>query len=142
MVFIAEVKATSYATPKQRRKCKVTSLVVVFVAQSSARRVQDIPDLDSGADVVYIDGGVKGETVAELVSSIDVAHTRPVRVLPDAEVAVNEAVVQPEDGVGGRGVGVLHDSTDTVVTPSVRTTLGTAGHVGVGALGITTVHNL
>jgi hypothetical protein len=141
MVFLAD-RATRYATPNLRYRSRSRSLVVVLVAQGSACRVQDVPDADSWADVVYIDGGVKCEAVASLVSSVDVVDTAPVRVLPDAEVAVNEGVVQPEDGVGGRCVGILHDSADTVVTPSVRTTLGTAGHGGVRALCITSIHHV
>jgi hypothetical protein len=141
MVFLAD-KATGYTTLDLRNRSRIRSLVVVLVAQGSARRVQDIPDADSWADVVYIDGGVKCETVASLVSSVDAVDTVAVLVLPDAEVAVNEGVVQPEDGVGGRCEGILHDSADTIVTPSVRTTLGTAGHLGVRALGITSIHHV
>lgn len=56
--------------------------------------------------------------------------------MPDAEVAVDETMVQPEDGVGGRTVGVLHDSSDTVVAPSVRTTLGAGSHTSKVAVSI------
>ena len=60
--------------------------------------------------------------------------------MPDAEVAVNEAVVQPEDGVSGRGIGVLHDGSDAVVAPGVRTRLGALGHAGKVAVGVALVY--
>jgi hypothetical protein len=130
MVFLANI-ATRYATPNLRDRSRIKSLVVVLVAQGSAGRIQDIPEFNIWANAVHIEVGVKGETVAGLVSSVNGVDTVSVRVLPDAEVSVNEGVVQPEDRVGGRCEGVLHDSADTVVAPSVRTTLGTAGHGGV-----------
>lgn len=50
-------------------------------------------------------------------------------------------MVQEEDGVGGRGVGVLHDRADTVVAPGVRTSLGAGSHVGVGAATVAGVND-
>jgi hypothetical protein len=117
-------------------------LVVVLVAQGCASSIEDVPDTDGGAEVVHVDGGVQGERVACLVGAVDRLGTRRGLVLPDAEVAVNEAVVQPEDGVRGRAVGVLHDSTDTVVSPSVGRTLGATGHAGVVVLVVATIHEL
>jgi hypothetical protein len=51
-------------------------------------------------------------------------------------------VVQPEDRVGRRSICVLHDSSDTVVAPSVRTTLGTASHIGIIPFVVATVDHL
>lgn len=42
---------------------------------------------------------------------------------------VDEEVVEPEDGVGGRGVHVGHDAADAVVAVGVGATLGASGHV-------------
>jgi hypothetical protein len=120
----------------------IIRLVVVLVAQSGARSIKDIPDTDGRAEVVDVDSGVESQWVASLVVSVDGVDTVRVLVLPDAEVAVNEAVVQPEDGVGGRSPGVLHDSADTVVSPGVRTTLGAASHAGIVALVVASVYHL
>jgi hypothetical protein len=60
--------------------------------------------------------------------------------LPDAEVAVDKGVVEPEDGVGGGAVRVLHDGADAVVAPSVRTALGAVGHAGKVAVRVALVH--
>lgn len=78
------------------------SLVVVLVAQSGALGVEDVPDADGGAEVVDIDGGVESEAVADGVSAADGRDARIAAVvLPDAEVTVDEGVVQEEDRVGG-----------------------------------------
>jgi hypothetical protein len=117
-------------------------LVVVLVAQGCASSIEDVPDADGGAEVVHIDGGVQGKRVACLVGAVNSLGTRSGLVLPDAEVAVDEAMVQPEDGVSRRAVGVLHDSTDTIVSPSVRRTLGATGHAGIIVLVVATVDEL
>lgn len=108
------------------------NLVVVLVAQGGRLSVEDVPDADSGAEIVHIDGGVKAELVALGVRAGDLGDAGVAAVvLPDAEVAVDEGVVQEEDGVGGGGVGVLHDGTDTVVAPGVSTAFSARGHVRV-----------
>jgi hypothetical protein len=135
------VCATSTLLRKKKSHNKHANLVVVLVAQRLARRVQDVPDANSRADVIDVDSGVQGERVARLVGSINVAQTERVLVLPDAEVAVDEGVVQEEDGVGRRSVCVGHDSADTVVTPGVRGALGALGHVAVSALAVAAVNH-
>jgi hypothetical protein len=123
-------------------KCKRNeTLVVVLVAQSGAGGVKDIPDANIRADTINIDGGIQSKWVAGAVSSVNIVDTSRVLVLPDTEVAVNEAVVQPENGVGGRRPGVLHDGANAVVSPGVRTTLGATGHVGICSLVVATVNH-
>lgn len=61
--------------------------------------------------------------------AIDVAGAGGVVVLPDAEVAVDHTVVQPEDWVAGRGIYVAHDATDAVMAVGVRTLLSAPGKV-------------
>jgi hypothetical protein len=129
------------ATSKLHEENKDVKSVVIFVAQRCARRVQNISNPDSRADVVNVDGSVQSERVASLVGSVNVVHTRRVFVLPDAEVAVNEAVVQPKDRVGWRCPGVGHDSSNTVMSPRVRGTFGAAGHVSVGALVVASINH-
>jgi hypothetical protein len=128
-------------TAKLHKQDNQPKSVVVLVAQPCAHGVQDISNLNSWADVVYVDCGVHSERVAGLVSSVNVVDTGRVLVLPDAEVAVNKAVVQPKDRVGGRRPGVRHDSSDTVVTPCVGGTLGAAGHITVGALVVASINH-
>jgi hypothetical protein len=115
------------------------NLVVVLVAQRSASGVQNIPDTHVRADAVDIDRRIQGKRVTSLVGAVDAVYTSRVLVLPDAEVAVNKAVVQPEDGVGRRRPGVLHDGANAVVSPGVRATLGARGHVGVAVLVVAAV---
>lgn len=116
------------------------SLVVVLVAQGSALGVEDIPDANSGAEIVNVDGCVESKLVTDGVSSRDGGNAGVAAVvLPDAEVAVDESVVKEENGVGGRGVGVLHDGANAVVSPGVSTTLGAGGHVGVSGTGVASV---
>lgn len=115
------------------------SLVVVLVAQGCARGVENVPDAHGRAEIVHVNSGVQAKRVACLVGSVNGLQTGRGLVLPDTEVAVNEAVVQPEDGVCGRAIGVLHDSTNTVVSPSVRTTLGATGHTSIVALVVATI---
>jgi hypothetical protein len=142
MALLAKINAIcALSTIQKKKRTKHVNSVVVLVAQRRARRVQDIPDPDSRADIVHVHGGVQGERVARLVSSINVAQTERVLVLPDAEVAVDEGVVQEEDGVGGRAVRVGHDSADAVVAPRVRGTLRAAGHVAVCALVVASVNH-
>jgi len=76
-------------------------LVVVLVAQGGACGIEDVPDADSGTEVVDVDGGVKSQWVSGLVVTVDSGCAGVgVLVLPDAEVAVDEGVVQEEEGVG------------------------------------------
>lgn len=123
------------ALPDKRKRTLSNniSLVVVLVAEGRALGVEDIPDADSGAEVVDVDSSVEAQLVALAVSAGDLSDAGVAAVvLPDAEVAVDKSVVQEEDRVGGRGVGVLHDRANTVVAPSVGTTLSAGGHIGVG----------
>jgi hypothetical protein len=62
--------------------------------------------------------------------------------LPDTEVAVDESVVEEEDGVSGRRIHILHDGTDTVVTPGVCSAFRASSHVGVGGAGVAAVDHL
>jgi hypothetical protein len=73
------------------------SLVVVLVAKCRACGVKNISDLDIRLETVDIDAGVKGQRVTINVCARDGggADAR-VLVLPDAEVAIDEAMVQPE----------------------------------------------
>jgi hypothetical protein len=130
-----------YATSRLQEENKHAKSVVVLVAQRCARRVQDIPNPNSRADVVYVDSSVHSERVACLVGSVNIVYTRRILVLPDAEVTVNEAVVQPKDRVGWRRPRVRHNSANTVVSPCVCGTLGAAGHVAVGALVVASVNH-
>lgn len=108
------------------------SLVVVPVAQGRRHSVEDITDADSGAEIVDVDSGVHAQLVALAVRAGDLRDAGVATVvLPDAEVAVDEGVVQEENWVGGRGVCVLHDGANAVVAPSVSTTFGARGHIGV-----------
>lgn len=61
--------------------------------------------------------------------------------MPDAEVAVDEGVVQPEDGVGGRGIRVAHDGSDAVVAVGVSTTLRAPCHLRKGAVLVAAVYH-
>lgn len=74
------------------------SLVVVLVAKCRACGVKNIPDLDIRLETVNIDASVKGQRVTIDVIAIDGGGADAgVLVLPDAEVTVDEAVVQPEN---------------------------------------------
>jgi len=118
-----------------------STLVVVLVAQLVTQRVQDIPNQDIGAHVLYVYRRVQSKSVAETVFSINIVQTSRILVLPDPEVAVDKGVVQEEDRIGRRGISVLHDRTNTIVSPSVSATLRAARHVGIVALVVTTVYD-
>jgi hypothetical protein len=116
------------------------SLVVVLVAQSRALGVENIPKAHIRAETVNVDSGVESESVAATVSAADGGDAGVTAVvLPDAEVAVDECVVQEKDGVGGGRVCVLHDRSDTIVAPGVSTAFGARCHIGVGGTGVTGV---
>lgn len=51
--------------------------------------------------------------------------------MPDTPVAIDEAVVEEEDGVAGRGIDVRHDGSDTVVAPGMTPALGAGLVVGI-----------
>jgi hypothetical protein len=79
---------------QQRYRCY---LVVVLVAKCLACGVKNIPDLDIRLETVDVDASVKGQRVTIDVCAIDGGGADAgVLVLPDAEVTVNEAVMQPE----------------------------------------------
>jgi acetolactate synthase regulatory subunit len=126
--------------PNNANKQPKRLLVVVLVAQRRGRGVKDIPNTHVRSDTVHVDVRVQAERPARYVVSVDAAQTSRVLVLPDAEVAVDEAVMQPENGVGGRAVGVLHDGSNTVVAPGVRTTFRAGSHAGEVAVGVALVH--
>jgi hypothetical protein len=111
-----------------------TTLVVVLVAQRARHRVKNIPNAHGRTEVININRRIQPKLVTLGIRSRNLRYTCVTTVvLPDAEVAVDEAVVQEEDGVGGGSVGVLHDGADTVVAPGVGTSLGARGHVRVRA---------
>jgi hypothetical protein len=119
------------------------SLVVVLVAEGGALGVENVPDLNIRPEAVDVDVGVEGQGVALRVRSTDGGGADSgVRVLPDAEVAVDESVVQPEGWVSGRTVDILHDGADTVVAPGVGTTFSTGSHVGVGVTRVASVNHV
>lgn len=101
--------------------------------------IKNVPDADSWSHIVDVDGGIERKAVSCPVGATDAVDASRVLVLPDAEVAVNEEVVQPEDGVGRRGKGILHDSSDTVMTPGVRSSLRALSHAGIIAKGVALV---
>lgn len=76
-------------------------LLVVDVAQVSGLGVQDIGDTSIGADAVRGQYVVGGDLVAVAVGgTVDLVDTvPPLVVLPDLEVAVDEAVVQVKDRI-------------------------------------------
>lgn len=117
-----------FCTPRAKTRTSFQNLVAVLVAQRGARGVEDIPNADRGPHIIDIDRGIEGEGVSSLVVAGDAGGAGRVGVLPDAEVAVDEGVVQPEDRVGRRCVDVLHDGSDTVVTPGVRPSLSAISH--------------
>jgi len=49
--------------------------VVVLVAQSRTGRVQDVPDADSGAHILDIDGGIQGKRIASTIATVDAVDT-------------------------------------------------------------------
>jgi hypothetical protein len=105
--------------------------VVVLITQRGTRCVQNIPNSDGGTHVLYVDCRVQSKGITATVLAIDVVQAGTVLVLPDAEVPVDEGVVQEEDGVGRGSVGVLHHRSDPVVSPGVCATFGAARHVRV-----------
>ena len=54
---------------------------------------------------------------------------------------VETYVMEPECGISRRGINILHDSADTVVTPCVSTALSAAGHIGKSAARVTGVNH-
>lgn len=123
-------------------------LVVVLVAKRLASSVKDVPDPDIRPEAVDVNSGIKRQRIAVDVCAVDGggAYSR-VLVLPDAEVAVNEAMVKPENlvvvreelgqmfvgrtyWVGRCGVDILHNGANTVVAPGVSSALRAASHVG------------
>ena len=117
-----------------RTHTKPTTLVVVLVAQGAGHGVQDIPDAHGRTEVINVNRSIQPKLVTLRIGSGDLRDTGVTAVvLPDAEVAVDEAVVQEEDGVGGGSVGVLHDGADAVVAPGVGTTLGARRHIWIRA---------
>lgn len=113
---------------------KKKGLVVVLVAQRLSG-VEDVSDTDIRANAVDVDGVVKSKWASGDVVSVDGVYTARVGVCPDAEVAVDKAVVHVEEHVARRAVDVLHDGSDSVVAKGVRATFGAEGHtskVGVG----------
>jgi len=107
-----------------------SSLIVVSVAQIRIEGVEEIADPEVGADSVHGNDGVEGDGPSVDVVAVDGRDARGLLVLPDTEVAVDEAVVEPEDGVTNRGVDVRHDGADTIVAPCVGAALGAGRHVG------------
>ena len=72
-------------------------LVVVLVAKRLSCGVKNIPNLDIRLETVDIDASVKSQCITINVCAIDGGCADAgVLVLPDAEVTVNEAVMQPE----------------------------------------------
>jgi hypothetical protein len=105
--------------------------VVVLITQRGTRCVQNIPNSDGGTHVLYVDCRVQSKRITATVLAIDVVQAGTVLVLPDAEVPVDESVVQEEDGIGRGSVGVLHDRANSIVSPGVCATFGAARHVRV-----------
>ncbi len=116
--------------PQQVLTNNIAKLVVVPVAEGGVGGIHDLSDLDSGPDVVDVDAHAQVQCVAADVVSVDILRAAAVHVLPNAEFAVNEAMVEPEDWVTGRSKHVSHDTTDTVVTPSVWATFDAGSLVG------------
>lgn len=117
-----------------RAHTKSATLVIVLVAQRAGHGVQDIPNAHGRTEVINIDCSIQPKLVTLRIGSGDLCDAGVTAVvLPDAEVAVDEAVVQEEDRVGRGSVGVLHDGADAVVAPGVGTSLGARGHVRVRA---------
>lgn len=112
------------------------TLVVVPIAKGGLQSVQEVPDRLSLPDSSQIDHHVQSEGPSTDVVSVDAGGTAGVGVLPHAEVAVNESVVKEENGVSGRSIDILHNSTNTVVAPSVYTTLLACSHIGVAGSGV------
>lgn len=108
---------------------KVSRLVAVLVAHGVADCVHHIANLHVGPEVVQNDRGVHGKRCVASSSAVNVASAGTVGVLPDAEVTVNHAVVEPEDWVTGRSIHVAHDAADTVVPVGVRALLSALGEV-------------
>lgn len=88
--------------------------------------VKEIPDLKVralvAADLTNVDHGVEGKGGAVLVigTAADGGSAgSDVVKLPLAESVVNEQVVHEERWVTGRGDGISHDTTNTVVALSV-----------------------
>lgn len=114
-------------------------LVAVPVAQRRSSGIQNIPNPDSGANVIHIKSGVEGERAVLAVNTVDRVEAVAVGVLPDAEVTVDESVVQPEGWVGRRTVDILHDGTDTIVSPSVGATFSALPHAVIVGPGVALV---
>jgi len=73
------------------------------------------------------------------VSAVDGVDAVGVSVLPDAEVAIDESVMQPKGRVGRGPVDILHDGTDAVVSPSVGATFSAGPHAVVVGPGVALV---
>lgn len=69
------------------------SLVVVLVAKRLASSVEDVSDPDIWLETVHVDSGVECQRIAVDICAVDGGRADTgVLVLPDAEVAVNEAL--------------------------------------------------
>lgn len=113
---------------KKKRDGKA-QLVVVLVAHRRCNRVHHVPDLHVGHKTVEHNGGIEGKRGSSSSSAVDVRKACAVGVLPDAEVAVDHAVVEPEDWVTGGSIHIAHDTADTVVAVGVSTLFGALGEV-------------
>jgi hypothetical protein len=113
-------------------------LVVVPVAHLLRLGVEYVVDSDIRCETLHVDHSVHGDGVAECVLAVDTRSSDAggVSVLPDAEVVVDESVVEEEDGVGGRGVDVGHDAANAIVAVGVGTTLGAGSHVLIGRIDV------
>lgn len=118
------------------------SLVVVLVAQGRANGVENRANVHIWTEAVHVDIGAGGERVASRVSAAGGGDARvTAHVLPDAEVAVDEGVVQEEDWVGGRGIHILHNSANTIVTPGMSTSFSASSHISVCGTAVASINH-
>jgi hypothetical protein len=117
-------------------------LVCVEVAHGAVLSIDNVTNGHIRAQALHSDDSVKSERRAGVVvvdAAIDSCLTRVVSVLPRPEVAVDEEVVQEENGIGWRRGYVSHDGADAVVPVRVRAQLGAVLHVRISRAGVARV---
>jgi len=73
---------------------ELVQLVIVLVAQCWPCGVENVSDTHIRAEVIHIDLGIESKGISSGVSAPNGSHTLVASVvLPDAEVAIDEAMV-------------------------------------------------
>jgi hypothetical protein len=105
--------------------------VTIPITQRPIQGIYNIPDPNIGPNPRHIHVRIQRQRIPINIPAIDIPDPILIHVLPDAIIAIDEGVMQPEHGIPGARVHVGHDGADAVVAPRVRAPLGATRHARV-----------